>query len=132
MYSQHPSLRVLKNKMQVTIYHNPSCSKSRQALKILHEQNILVTIVDYLSEPPTKTKLKSLLYLLNCPAQALLRTKESLYAELKLDDSSIHSEETLIDIMHRYPQLIERPIVVIDDTIAFIARPPEKILEYLR
>ena len=116
--------------MQVTIYHNPRCSKSRQALDILHEYDIQPEIIDYLSTPPTVAQLKYILRLLNCPARALLRRKEQLYLDMGLNNPSL-SDIDIINTMREYPMLIERPIIVVDQRFAFVARPPEKILEYL-
>lgn len=115
--------------MTVSIYHNPRCSKSRQTLSLMQEQNIEPTVIEYLKTPPSKTELKKILKLLGINARDLLRTKEAEYKEQGLDNPKL-SEEQILDIMVQHPKLIERPIVVTDNAAA-IGRPPEKVLEIL-
>lgn len=114
---------------QYTYYHNPRCSKSRQALTILNEHGIQPTIINYLETPPSKILLQTILTQLGISARQLLRKGEEQYKQLKLDDESL-SEETLIDAMVKHPILIERPIVIAGNK-AIIARPPEKVLTLL-
>lgn len=117
--------------MQATLYHNPRCSKSRQALEILNNRYPQsLRIIEYLKTPPSPSELKEIIMLLGGNARELLRTKENKYSELSLDNPSL-TDEQLIDAMHHNPILIERPIVIIGDQ-AIIARPPEKILEILK
>lgn len=116
--------------MFVTIYHNPKCSKSRQTLELLEENGITPTIIEYLKAPPTAGKLKEILIQLGFAPRDLMRKKEAVYAECKLDNSSL-SDDDLIDFMVKYPILIERPIVFVDSKAA-IGRPPERVLEILQ
>lgn len=113
----------------ITIYHNPRCSKSRQSLQLLEEHGIEPTVVLYLDNPPSARQLRELLKKLGIGARALLRTGEDEYKQLKLGDSNL-SDAALIDAMHNCPKLIERPIVV-RGARAVIGRPPEKVLELL-
>ena len=113
---------------KVTIYHNPRCSKSREALKLLEEQGADVEVVKYLDTPPSKEELKSLLKMLGISARELMRTKEAIYKELGLGD--VEDEEKLIEAMVEHPRLIERPIVIKDGK-AVIGRPPQKVIELL-
>lgn len=115
--------------MSTTIYHNPRCSKSRHTLEMLQERNVDTDIIEYLKTPPNKQELEHLLELLNLEPRQLMRTKESEYAELGLDDESL-SREALIEAMVSHPKLIERPIVVHNGK-AVIGRPPEKVLDIL-
>lgn len=115
--------------MSVKIYHNPRCSKSRQTLELLHEHNIDTDIIEYLQNPPDKQELEELLALLNLEPRQLMRTGESEYAELGLDNESL-SRDALIEMMVAHPKLIERPIVVHNGKAA-IGRPPEKVLDIL-
>ncbi len=110
--------------MSVTIYHNPRCSKSRQTLAILEENNVEANVVEYLTTPPTKAALKSILSMLGLKASEIVRKKEA--AAEGIDVSSL-SEEALIDQMIAHPIIIERPIVVADDK-AVMGRPPENVL----
>lgn len=115
--------------MSTTIYHNPRCSKSRQTLALLQEQQIDAQIIEYLKQPPGKAELDELLVMLNLSPRELMRTKEPEYKELGLDDESL-SREALIEAMVANPKLIERPIVVHNGK-AIIGRPPEKVLDIL-
>lgn len=113
----------------VTIYHNPRCSKSRQTLALLEENGITPQIRKYLEEVPSADELKSVLGKLGIGARALLRSKEAEYAENNLGDESL-SDDQIIAVMIANPRLIERPIVVKGDQ-ARIGRPPESVLEIL-
>ncbi|WP_455208708.1 arsenate reductase (glutaredoxin) [Kaarinaea lacus] len=115
--------------MSVTIYHNPRCSKSRQSLQLLEDNNIEPKIVEYLKTPPSKTELTRILKMLNMKPRDLLRKKETEYMAQGLDDTSL-SDDQIIDIMLAHPKLIERPIVVAGSQAA-LGRPPEKILEII-
>ncbi len=116
--------------MEVIIYHNPRCSKSRATLALLRERGVEPKIIEYLKTPPTKEELEEILAKLGMtePRQ-LMRTKEKIYKELGLDDPELGREQ-LIQAMVEHPILIERPIVIAGDKAA-IGRPPEKVLEIL-
>lgn len=111
--------------MTVRIYHNPSCSKCRQTLELLHEADIQPEIVEYLTTPPTREELVDLLDMLGLKPRQLMRTREAEYNENGLDDPNLTDDE-LIDAMLRIPKLMERPIVV-NNGKAVIGRPPENI-----
>lgn len=113
----------------VTIYHNPRCSKSRQTLALLEENGVTPTIVKYLETPPSADELKLVLSQLNISARDLLRKKEAEYKEAGLDDASL-SDDQVIAKMIEFPKLIERPIVIKGEQ-ARIGRPPESVLEIL-
>ncbi|MEN4053639.1 MULTISPECIES: arsenate reductase (glutaredoxin) [Sulfurimonas] len=114
---------------QIQIWHNPRCSKSRQALALLDETGVEKDVVKYLEETPTKEQLKELLKMLGfSSARELMRTKEAVYKELGLKDEV--DEEKLIEAMVENPKLIERPVIIKGDK-AIIARPPEKAKEFL-
>ena len=110
--------------MSVTIYHNPRCSKSRQTLAILEENNAGANVVEYLTEPPFKTELTKILAMLDPKASDVVRKKEAAAEGV---DVSALSEAALIDQMVAHPIIIERPIVVAGDK-AVIGRPPENVL----
>jgi len=113
--------------MQVKIYHNPRCSKSRQTLQLLQEHGVEPEVVEYLKTPPDKETLKNILSQLQLSPRDLMRHKENEYTENHLDDPSL-SDNELIEAMLKHPKLIERPIVVTDKGAA-IGRPPENVLE---
>jgi len=109
------------------LYHNPRCSKSRQALALLRERGVEPEIVLYLETPPDADTLRVLLRQLGLPARALMRTGEDAYAALGLDNPAL-DEQSLIAAMAAHPRLIERPIFV-HGARAVIGRPPERVLE---
>jgi arsenate reductase len=113
--------------MSVEIYHNPRCSKSRQALALLEEKGIQPNVVKYLETPPDAATLASLLEMLGMEPRDLMRKGEAEYKELNLQDPGL-SREQLIAAMVAHPKLIERPIVVRDGKAA-LGRPPEQVLE---
>lgn len=109
----------------MVIWHNPKCSKSREALKLVEGK---ADIVKYLETPPTREEIVELLSLLKISARELMRTKEDLYKELGL--SKVSDESKLIDALVEHPKLIERPILI-DGNRAIIGRPIEKVIEFL-
>ena len=113
----------------VAIYHNPRCSKSRQAVELLRERGVEPEIVEYLKTPPTKVELKRILKQLGIEPRALMRKGEAVYKEKRLDDPGL-TDDQLIDAMVADPILIERPIVLAGGKAA-LGRPPEKVLEIL-
>ena len=115
--------------MGITIYHNPRCSKSRQALQLLRDKGIEPDIVEYLKAPPDKNTLKALLEMLAMEPRQLIRRKEKEYKALGLADPAV-GDEALLEAMVEHPRLIERPVVVCGDKAA-LGRPPEKVLDVL-
>ena len=113
----------------LTLYHNPRCSKSRGALQLLEERGLTPTIVRYLETPPDAAQLRDLLGKLGIGARQLLRSGEDEYRTLNLADPAL-SEAQLIEAMVAHPKLIERPILI-SGSKAVIGRPPEKVLEIL-
>jgi len=113
----------------LTLYHNPRCSKSRGALELLEERGLNPHVVRYLETPPDAATLQALLGKLGIGARQLLRTGEDEYKDLDLANTAL-SDEQLIAAMVAHPKLIERPILVVGDK-AVIGRPPEKVLEIL-
>ncbi len=116
---------------QVTIYHNPRCSKSRATLELLRERGEEVEVIHYLDNPPDARTLSGLLDLLGLgqePRQ-LMRTGEEVYRNLRIAEKQLTRDE-LIQVMVENPILIERPIVVKGNRAA-LGRPPEKVLEIL-
>jgi arsenate reductase (glutaredoxin) len=110
----------------ISIYHNPECSKSRAALALLEENDVSPEIIYYLETPPSIEDLKSLLGKLGLQLQDIIRSSEDDYDELGLDDETL-SEEIVLDLLQKHPHLLQRPIVIKGDK-AIIARPPEAVL----
>ncbi|HEX8595320.1 MAG TPA: arsenate reductase (glutaredoxin) [Pseudomonas sp.] len=113
----------------LTLYHNPRCSKSRGALELLQARGLSPTILLYLETPPDAAQLRELLGKLGISARQLLRTGEDDYKTLNLADKTL-GDDDLIAAMVSHPKLIERPILVAGDKAA-IGRPPENVLEIL-
>ncbi|MEY4921725.1 MAG: arsenate reductase [Pseudomonadota bacterium] len=115
----------------VTIYHNPRCSKSRATLTLVEQQGIQPQVVLYLDTPPSVETLNALLQQLGFnDARQLMRTTEELYKTLNLANNSL-TQEQLLQAMNNHPTLIERPIVAYKGK-ARIGRPPEQVLEILK
>lgn len=113
----------------VTLYHNPRCSKSRQTLALLEEKGANITEVRYLEEAPSAEGFSTLIRQLGLSrAHDLLRTKEAEYQQAGLSTDS--SDADVIQALVDYPKLMERPIAVVGDK-ARIGRPPENVLELL-
>jgi len=115
--------------VSVKIYHNPRCSKSRQALELLRAQGVEPEIVEYLKTPPDHQTLDRLLTTLGMQPRDLMRKKEKEYQAAGLADPGL-TRYRLIDAMIEHPKLIERPIVVKGKKVA-LGRPPERILDIL-
>ena len=107
------------------IYHNPRCSKSRQALQLIREQGLEPEIILYLESPPTEAELRDILQKLGKNADDILRKCEADY-KAHFTAISRTDEKALIDLLVAYPKVIERPIVV-SGAKAVIGRPPEAI-----
>lgn len=113
----------------ITIYQKPTCSTCREAIKILESSGHAYTSVNYYEKPFTKPQLKALLKKAGLQAKDVLRTKEDIYKKLKLSSKNL-SEDALLDLMIRHPDLIQRPIVEKGDT-AILARPAEAVKQLL-
>ena len=114
---------------ELVFYHNPRCSKSRQALALLEERGVAPKIVRYLESPPDAATLDRILKALDMEPRQLMRKQEAPYKELGLDDAKL-SRAQLIKVMVEHPVLIERPILV-KGAKAALGRPPEQVLTIL-
>jgi arsenate reductase len=115
--------------VSVTIYHNPACGTSRNALAMIRASGVEPEIVEYLKTPPSRARLRALIAAMGAPVRAVLREKGTPYAELGLADPS-KSDDELIDAMLAHPILINRPIVVTPKGVR-LCRPSEVVLEIL-
>lgn len=114
---------------EITIYHNPRCSKSRETLALLENEDLNITVIKYLDTPPDIETLQQLITLLGFDsARQLMRTKEKIYKELALKDEM--DESVLLQAMVENPKLIERPIVLANGKAA-IGRPPAAVLDII-
>jgi arsenate reductase len=112
-----------------TIYHNPRCSKSRQALELLRAAGIEPAIVEYLRTPLDVTGLRRLLRLLGAKPRDIIRDGEDEYVALRLAEPT-RTDEELLAALAAHPVLMQRPIVV-RGSRAVVGRPTERIRELL-
>jgi arsenate reductase len=113
----------------VTIYHNPKCSKSRAALAILQERGIKPKVIEYLKTPPSADELRAIIAKLGIAPEQLVRKGEQVYKELHAGKTL--SDTQWIEAMVANPILIERPIVLRGKR-AVLGRPPENVAQLLR
>tara|TARA_Y100000389_G_C17454210_1_gene516931 strand:+ start:2212 stop:2562 length:351 start_codon:yes stop_codon:yes gene_type:complete len=111
------------------IYHNPRCSKSRKALEILNDNKVDTEIILYLTHSLTKEMLLEILDLSNLSIREIIRTNEREYKDNNIDNEKL-TRDQLLDLVLKFPQLLQRPIVI-HQKKATLARPPENILKIL-
>ena len=114
----------------ITIYHNPRCSKSKATLELITSMGITPIVKLYLEEPISYDELSNVLDKLNITPRELLRKTESLYEKYDLDNNILDDSE-MIKLMIENPILIERPIVIRNKG-AIIGRPPENVLKIIK
>ena len=107
------------------IYHNPRCSKSRQALQLLRDAGVEPTIVEYLKTPLAKDQLRNISQLLGLRPKDFVRKIENDFKDNDLL-RYLEDDERIIEAMLSFPKIIERPIVVSGGK-AVIGRPPENV-----
>lgn len=117
----------MKENEGIVVWHNPRCTKSRNAIKYLDEKGVAYTVRRYLDDVPSEEELREILKKLKISPREWIRSKEKLYRELHLKEVE---EEKLIEVMAEHPRLIERPVVIYGDK-AVVARPETKIDEIL-
>ena len=115
--------------MKITIYHNPNCGTSRNTLALIRNTGIEPEVIEYLKNPPSRTKLIELIVAMGISARDVLRKKGTPYEELKLGDPSL-TDDALIDFMLLHPILIDRPIVATPIGVK-LCRPSELVLDIL-
>ena len=113
---------------KITIYHNNQCSKSREALGILKDEGVDFEIIEYLKIEQSSKDIKDLLMKLGISANDLMRKGEKDYIE-NVKGKEL-SEEKLVDLLLKFPKLIERPIVIKGNK-AIIGRPPTLVVDFI-
>ncbi len=113
--------------MDVTIWHNPACSNSRGALKLIRDAGFDPMVIEYLGTPPDVATLRQVLAESGLSARDLVRSKEVQFAELGLEEAD---DATLLAAMAEHPRLINRPVVRTPKGTR-LCRPPEMVLEIL-
>ena len=115
---------------KITVYQKPTCTTCRNVYQALKESGVDFDAVNYYVTPIPKTKLRELIKKMGLSAFDILRKKDDIYKELGLAAKEL-SEEELVDLMVRHPDLIERPIVE-RGARAILARPADKIKDFLK
>ena len=113
----------------VKIYHNPRCSKSRQALQIIKDHGIEPKVIEYLKEPLQKNELESIAKSLGVRPKEFVRKNEAEFKDNNLV-TKMGKDSDLFEAMVKFPKIIERPIII-SDLGAVIGRPPENVLKIL-
>ncbi|MCA9647723.1 MAG: arsenate reductase (glutaredoxin) [Polyangiaceae bacterium] len=123
------------SKQSVTLWHNPRCSKSREALQLLSDRlgADAIQVREYLKQAPSKAVVEALLKALSAgdadfKPHDVLRSKEPGYKKLGLSKTA--SKAQIVAALVKDPSILERPVLVVDDK-ARIGRPPERVLELL-
>jgi arsenate reductase (glutaredoxin) len=116
--------------MKLTIWHNPRCSKSRQALELLQKKGVTPAIREYLKQPPSKAEVETLLDMVGGEPGALIRDGEAEFKALKKNKAEM-SKTDIARAIAAHPILLQRPIVVAGKKAA-IGRPPEAVLPLLK
>ncbi|HEX7648818.1 MAG TPA: arsenate reductase (glutaredoxin) [Noviherbaspirillum sp.] len=118
--------------MTITIYHNPRCSKSREAFSILEkfaaDNSISLNVIEYLKTPPSRDQLLALSKSLGGNLRDMVRSNEDEYVALELAKAN---NDVLLDALASHPKLLQRPVVVYRGK-ALIARPPELLQDFLK
>lgn len=115
--------------MDITIYHNPRCSNSRNALAGIIEAGHQPAVIEYLKTPPSREQLRQLITGAGLTVREAIRSKEALYGELGLDAAGL-DDAALLDAMAAHPVLINRPFVVTPKGTR-LCRPGELVREIL-
>jgi len=113
---------------QITIYHNPRCSKSRNTLALLQQHGIEPTVIEYLKDSPSKSELESIIRKLGIKPEQIVRKGEETYKR-EFAGKTL-SDDQWLDALAGNPILIERPIVVKGER-AVVGRPPENVLDLI-
>lgn len=115
--------------MSVTIYHNPACGTSRNALAMIRASGVEPLLIEYLKDPPTRETLRQMIADAGLTVREALRRKGTPYDALGLDDARL-TEDDLLDRMMEHPILINRPFVIAPRGTR-LCRPSERVLDLL-
>jgi arsenate reductase len=118
-----------ESEMKATIYHNPNCGTSRKTLEILQNEGADVTVIEYLTKPPSRDELTRLYERAGLSPREGLRAREPLAQDLDLVEGAV-SNEAILEAMVENPILIERPLVETEKGVR-LCRPQDKVREIL-
>ena len=114
----------------VKIYHNPRCSKSRQALQIIKDYGVEPEVIEYLKEPLDRSELENIAKRLGLRPKEFVRKNEAEFKDNNLA-GKLEKDSDLIEAMAKFPKIMERPLVI-SDLGAVVGRPPENVLKVLK
>ena len=114
---------------ELTIYHNPSCSKSRETLQILEYHKFLPRIIEYLDTPPSALEISEIVKKLGLAPIDLLRRTEKAYIDAKYQ-ADLMTDQEIIEAIVKHPSLLQRPIVICGNK-AIIDRPPATVMDII-
>ena len=114
----------------VKIYHNPRCSKSRQALQIIKDYGVEPEVIEYLKEPLGRSELQNIAKRLGLRPKEFVRKNEAEFKDNNLA-GKLEKDSYLIEAMAKFPKIMERPIII-SDLGAVVGRPPENVLKVLK
>lgn len=109
----------------LVIYHNPSCSKSRQTLGILQQAGVEPEVVLYKQAPPDRATLEKIVAAVDVEASKLVR-RDPEFKEAGLTSADVQTAEQVVEVLLAHPALMERPVVVKGDRVV-LGRPPENV-----
>ena len=112
-------------KPTLTIYQKPTCTTCRETVKLVEASGCAFATVNYYEQPFTKAALRRVLKKAGLKPRDALRTKEEIYKTLSLAGKTL-TDDALLDVMVKHPDLIQRPLVETDDQ-AILARPAETV-----
>lgn len=115
---------------KIIVYEKPTCTTCRKVAKAFEEQGVNFEKINYYIDPFSRTQLKSLLKKMKLKPEEVMRTKEKVYRDLDIKNKNF-SDDELIDLMVKYPDLVQRPIIEMGNK-AILARPPERIKELFK
>ena len=113
----------------VKIYHNPRCSKSRQALQIIKDHGVEPKVIEYLKDPLGKGELEDIAKNLGVRPKEFVRKSEAEFKDNNLV-VKLEKDDDILEAMTKFPKIMERPIII-SDLGAVIGRPPENVLKVL-
>jgi arsenate reductase len=113
----------------VTIYHNPQCGTSRNALGLIRNAGIEPVVIEYLAHTPGREQLAAMIGTAGLTVREAMRQKEKIFTALGLDDPAL-TDDQLLDAMLRHPILINRPFVITERGTR-LCRPSEVVLDIL-
>jgi arsenate reductase len=114
----------------ITIFYNPSCSKSREALELIDAQGTAYQVVEYLKAPPGRATLDQIVGKYGGPLVDLIRTGDAAFRDLNIDPATLTTPDSVVEVLISHPEMMQRPILVRGDSVV-IARPPERVAELL-